>query len=243
MLVAGPHVLFTAQIPLLVAIAAVAYFFSLHRPYERLPFLLSLGLFALGVAGLISASSPTLCPETTITRQQPQNPASSSCWSVPASSSRSSWSTQAIRTGRFVEREDTRAIIEQGGAWPALAAVALVRRPVGDEYRLRRCGRLRYPAAAVVTIPAIRRSVSQIPAWLTQRLIKLRSVCSWIWHRSPQRRCIDIRCALPPNLAGVIRLSVGSSLPEDRRASGSKAEPSIPILISLRAICRRTPVR
>lgn len=59
---AWPHVLFTAQVPLLVVIATIAYFFSLHRRYEYLPFLLSLGLFALSMAGLGVSIFPDIVP-------------------------------------------------------------------------------------------------------------------------------------------------------------------------------------
>ena len=59
---AWPHVLFTAQVPLLVAIATAAYFFSLHRRHESLPFLLSLGLFALSMAGLGISIFPDIVP-------------------------------------------------------------------------------------------------------------------------------------------------------------------------------------
>lgn len=59
---AWPHILFTAQVPLLVAIAAVIYFLSLHRRYEYLPFLLSLGLFALSMAGLGIRIFPDIVP-------------------------------------------------------------------------------------------------------------------------------------------------------------------------------------
>lgn len=59
---AWPHVLFTAQVPLLVAAATAAYFFSLHRRHEYLPFLLSLGLFALSMAGLGVSIFPDIVP-------------------------------------------------------------------------------------------------------------------------------------------------------------------------------------
>jgi cytochrome d ubiquinol oxidase subunit II len=59
---AWPNVLFTAQVPLLVAIAAIAFFFSLARRYERLPFLLALGLFALSMAGLGVSMFPDIVP-------------------------------------------------------------------------------------------------------------------------------------------------------------------------------------
>lgn len=59
---AWPHVLFTAQVPLLVAIATVAYFLSLRRRHEIRPFLLSLGLFALSMAGLGISIFPDIVP-------------------------------------------------------------------------------------------------------------------------------------------------------------------------------------
>lgn len=59
---AWPHVLFTAQVPLLLAVATAAYFFSLRRRYERLPFLLSLCLFALSMAGLGVSIFPDIVP-------------------------------------------------------------------------------------------------------------------------------------------------------------------------------------
>jgi cytochrome d ubiquinol oxidase subunit II len=57
-----PTVLFTAQVPLLVAIATVAFFVSLNRRYETLPFLLALGLFALSMAGLGISMFPYVVP-------------------------------------------------------------------------------------------------------------------------------------------------------------------------------------
>jgi len=59
---AWPHVLFTAQVPLLVALAAAAFAFSLNRRYERLPFLLALSLFALSMAGLGISIFPDIVP-------------------------------------------------------------------------------------------------------------------------------------------------------------------------------------
>jgi len=59
---AWPSVLFTAQVPLLVAIASAAFFFSLQRRYERLPFLLALGLFALSMVGLGISIFPDIVP-------------------------------------------------------------------------------------------------------------------------------------------------------------------------------------
>jgi cytochrome d ubiquinol oxidase subunit II len=57
-----PQVLFTAQVPLLVAIATAAFFVSLARRHESLPFLLSLGLFALSMAGLGMSNFPDIVP-------------------------------------------------------------------------------------------------------------------------------------------------------------------------------------
>ncbi len=59
---AWPHVLFTAQVPLLVAVATAAYFISLARRRERAPFLLALGLFALSMAGLGVSVFPDIVP-------------------------------------------------------------------------------------------------------------------------------------------------------------------------------------
>ena len=59
---AWPNILFTSQVPLLVAIAAVAYFFSLGRRYEKSPFLLALGLFALSMLGLGVSMFPEIVP-------------------------------------------------------------------------------------------------------------------------------------------------------------------------------------
>jgi hypothetical protein len=44
-----PGVLLTAQVPLLVAITAAVFFWSLKRGAERVPFLLALALFLLGL--------------------------------------------------------------------------------------------------------------------------------------------------------------------------------------------------
>jgi cytochrome d ubiquinol oxidase subunit II len=57
-----PAVMLTAQVPLLVAIAAVAFFWSLRRGAERLPFLLALGFFLLGFAGLGISIYPFVVP-------------------------------------------------------------------------------------------------------------------------------------------------------------------------------------
>lgn len=59
---AMPNVLLTAQVPLLVVIAAVTLFRSLRRGGERLPFLMALGLFLLGFVGLGISIYPFIVP-------------------------------------------------------------------------------------------------------------------------------------------------------------------------------------
>ncbi len=59
---AMPGVLLTAQVPLLVAIAAVGYFWSLRRGAERAPFLIALALFLLGFIGLGISMFPYVVP-------------------------------------------------------------------------------------------------------------------------------------------------------------------------------------
>jgi cytochrome d ubiquinol oxidase subunit II len=59
---AWPNVLFTAQVPLLVAIVTAALAVSLRRRYERLPFVLALALFALSMAGLGISIFPNIVP-------------------------------------------------------------------------------------------------------------------------------------------------------------------------------------
>ena len=59
---AWPHVLFTAQVPLLVAIVTVALAVSLRRRYERMPFVLALALFALSLTGLGISIFPDIVP-------------------------------------------------------------------------------------------------------------------------------------------------------------------------------------
>ncbi len=59
---AWPQVLFTAQVPLLVAIATVVFFWSLKRLHRYTPFLVSLGLFALGLIGLGISLFPYVVP-------------------------------------------------------------------------------------------------------------------------------------------------------------------------------------
>jgi cytochrome d ubiquinol oxidase subunit II len=57
-----PGVLFTAQVPLLVVICAVALFWSLKRGLERLPFAMALALFLLGFLGLGISIYPYVVP-------------------------------------------------------------------------------------------------------------------------------------------------------------------------------------
>jgi cytochrome d ubiquinol oxidase subunit II len=57
-----PGVLVAAQMPLLVVIAAIAFFFSLRRGSEGLPFLIALALFLLGFAGLGISIYPYIVP-------------------------------------------------------------------------------------------------------------------------------------------------------------------------------------
>ena len=59
---AWPQVLFTAQVPLLVAIASAVFFFSLRRRHHYTPFLMALGLFTLGLAGLGISLYPYIVP-------------------------------------------------------------------------------------------------------------------------------------------------------------------------------------
>lgn len=60
---AWPNVLFTAQVPVLVAITAVALYFAFRRRSERWPFILSLVLFALSFAGLGISMYPYIVPD------------------------------------------------------------------------------------------------------------------------------------------------------------------------------------
>jgi cytochrome d ubiquinol oxidase subunit II len=59
---AWPQVMFTAQVPLLVVIASVGFFFSLRHKRSYWPFLIALGLFALGLAGLGISLYPYVVP-------------------------------------------------------------------------------------------------------------------------------------------------------------------------------------
>jgi cytochrome d ubiquinol oxidase subunit II len=59
-----PGVLLTAQVPLLVIISAVAFFWSLHRQSERLPFFMSLMFFLLSFIGLGVSIYPYVVPRT-----------------------------------------------------------------------------------------------------------------------------------------------------------------------------------
>jgi cytochrome d ubiquinol oxidase subunit II len=59
---AWPQVLFTAQVPLLVVVASVVFFISLRRRHHYTPFLMTLGLFTLGLAGLGISLYPYVVP-------------------------------------------------------------------------------------------------------------------------------------------------------------------------------------
>ncbi|MFC3073713.1 cytochrome d ubiquinol oxidase subunit II [Shinella pollutisoli] len=58
-----PGVILTAQVPLLVVLAAATFFWSLRRGRERLPFLMALGLFLLGFVGLGISMYPYVVPQ------------------------------------------------------------------------------------------------------------------------------------------------------------------------------------
>jgi cytochrome d ubiquinol oxidase subunit II len=59
---AMPGVLLTAQVPLLVVICAVTFFWSLRHGFERLPFLMALALFLLSFVGLGISIYPYVVP-------------------------------------------------------------------------------------------------------------------------------------------------------------------------------------
>ncbi|MFI5031853.1 MAG: cytochrome d ubiquinol oxidase subunit II [Reyranellales bacterium] len=61
---AWPQVLFTAQIPLLVVIASVGFFFALRHRRGYWPFLIALALFALGLIGLGISLYPYVVPRS-----------------------------------------------------------------------------------------------------------------------------------------------------------------------------------
>ena len=57
-----PNLLFASQVPLLTAIVAFALFYGLRKRWELAPFLLSLGLFLLGMAGIGVTMWPYVVP-------------------------------------------------------------------------------------------------------------------------------------------------------------------------------------
>jgi cytochrome d ubiquinol oxidase subunit II len=59
---AWPQVLFTAQVPLLVAVASVLFLVGLKRRHHYTPFLVALVLFALGLIGLGISMFPYIVP-------------------------------------------------------------------------------------------------------------------------------------------------------------------------------------
>jgi cytochrome bd ubiquinol oxidase subunit II len=59
-----PNILMTSQVPLLVLITTGLFLFALRRKWERMPFLLTLALFALGYVGLGVSVYPYLVPES-----------------------------------------------------------------------------------------------------------------------------------------------------------------------------------
>ncbi|MBI3197585.1 MAG: cytochrome d ubiquinol oxidase subunit II [Rhodospirillales bacterium] len=59
---AWPQILFTAQVPLLVVIASATFFVGLRRRHHYTPFLMALGLFTLGLAGLGVSLYPYIVP-------------------------------------------------------------------------------------------------------------------------------------------------------------------------------------
>ncbi|MES2441415.1 MAG: cytochrome d ubiquinol oxidase subunit II [Pseudomonadota bacterium] len=73
---AMPNVLLTAQVPLLVAIFAFAFWRSLAKRREVMPFVLALGLFLLSFAGLGISMYPYIVP-TAVTIVQAAAPARS----------------------------------------------------------------------------------------------------------------------------------------------------------------------
>ena len=58
-----PNILFASQVPLLTAIIAGSFFYSLRKKWELAPFLLALALFLLGMAGLGVTIWPYVVPD------------------------------------------------------------------------------------------------------------------------------------------------------------------------------------
>jgi cytochrome d ubiquinol oxidase subunit II len=61
---AMPNILFASQVPLLAAIIAGFFFYGLRKRWELAPFLLTLALFLLGMAGLGVTIWPYVVPDT-----------------------------------------------------------------------------------------------------------------------------------------------------------------------------------
>lgn len=59
---AWPQVLFTAQVPVLIAVVTFVLFWSLKRGHHHTPFLMALALFGLGLAGLGISLYPYVVP-------------------------------------------------------------------------------------------------------------------------------------------------------------------------------------
>jgi cytochrome d ubiquinol oxidase subunit II len=59
-----PQVLFTAQVPVLVVVASAGFFLALRHKRELWPFLIALGLFALGQIGLGISLYPHVVPRS-----------------------------------------------------------------------------------------------------------------------------------------------------------------------------------
>ena len=109
-----PQILFTAQVPLLVAIASVGFFVSLRRRRDYWPFLLALALFALCLAGLGVSIYPDVVPGA-VTIHEAAAPHSSLVFMLVGAVLffRSSWPIPAIPIGCFAGKPATRAIIER----------------------------------------------------------------------------------------------------------------------------------
>jgi cytochrome d ubiquinol oxidase subunit II len=71
-----PGILLTAQVPLLVLIAAATFFWSLRRGADRLPFLAALALFLLGYVGLGVSIYPYVVPRAVTIWQAAAPPSS-----------------------------------------------------------------------------------------------------------------------------------------------------------------------